>query len=528
MTKTKNNMSSIRESEKALLEQLSSRLGTFKTGVTHNGAGAANISQNPTSTKVNNSKNTTSQLLASKAVANGIAKACLEQNVNVSDENYSHQSIGVIDRLVEEYRQEYSKLSMKMCTDAFLRKKREENDEFNESDNDNDHPIVKEDNVNDDIKFSRCLDIIDEEMDIYNEKVNNLKRRREASAGLVNLSTQPTPKKKRRNLDRPRKGEESNSIDGSSSPKRRGRPKKDTPDMRLVEEITKRYAREREVLDRLPKGAFEKIVEDCKKDMNMEDFNVEMSKIKKRVTWHYMKFPKKTKPTELYTNKNRVIEEVYKRYKRARLANSGQMDADGLETIIGSVKLELGMMTQDLNEKAIMDEVQSMFRKDCGKKKKKTLSEEENKRRQILMNTVTTKYIKMKEEADADGKKSLSKGKIDDIIKESKKELGAGYEEIEVPHETIRGRMYRKNPMVMLVTGALSPDDIDVSLVNNINAILAKGVSVTRVQGLEMAKNLLKGKKLACPETGDDIAMDAKWWRDFIKRNKTKLVYSSG
>ena len=186
-------------------------------------------------------------------------------------------------------------------------------------------------------------------------------------------------------------------------------------------------------------------------------------------------------------------------------------------------------MTQDLNEKVIMAEVQSMFRKDCGKKKKKkTLSEEENKRRQILMNTVMTKYIKMKEEADADGKKSLSKGKIDDIIKESKKELGASYEEIEVPHETIRGRMYRKTPTVMLVTGALPPDDMDVTLVNNINAILAKGVSVTRVQGLEMAKKLLKGKKLACPETGDDIAMDAKWWRDFIERNKTKLVYSSG
>ena len=136
----------------------------------------------------------------------------------------------------------------------------------------------------------------------------------------------------------------------------------------------------------------------------------------------------------------------------------------------------------------------------------------------------------MKEEADADGKKSLSVGKIDDIINESKKELGAGYEEVEVPHETIRGRMYRKTPKVMLVTGSLPPDDMDmdVSLVNNINAILAKGVSVTRVQGLEMAKNLLKGKKLACPETGDDIAMDAKWWRDFIERNKTKLVYSSG
>ena len=57
---------------------------------------------------------------------------------------------------------------------------------------------------------------------------------------------------------------------------------------------------------------------------------------------------------------------------------------------------------------------------------------------------------------------------------------------------------------------------MDVSLVNSINAILAKGMNVTRVLGLEMAKILLKGKKLACPQTGDNIAIDAKWWLDFI------------
>ena len=163
------------------------------------------------------------------------------------------------------------------------------------------------------------------------------------------------------------------------------------------------------------------------------------------------------------------------------------------------------------------------------------LSEEDKRKRQQLMNEVTTRYVRRKEE----GPKKLPDGELDRIITQTKDDLGIHC--FDVPKASIRGRINRKSLTVMTL-GDYSPyDAIDEPLVATINNMLSQGISVTRAQGLEFANSLLKGKKMGDSaegfantllkgkkmgdsaeekddgkeiDDGREIMVDAKWWRN--------------
>ena len=162
--------------------------------------------------------------------------------------------------------------------------------------------------------------------------------------------------------------------------------------------------------------------------------------------------------------------------------------------------------------------------------KLKTLDAEAKRRRQRLLNEVTERYVRQKEAHPH----KLADGTLERIIEAAKADLGIT--EFEVKKDTIRGRLNR-NSFYVRTLGNHSPYDVlDAKLVETINGWLGQGLSVTRAQGLELANRLLKehqGQK----KDGDDaedkegggaeeefIALSAPWWRNFLERNRKKLV----
>jgi len=184
-----------------------------------------------------------------------------------------------------------------------------------------------------------------------------------------------------------------------------------------------------------------------------------------------------------------------------------------LDAIVEGVKLEYGM--PDVKLSTLESMIQARFKEEHPEFKSnpttnveiRTLSEEDQRKRQILMNEVTHRYVKAKE-----GQKKLPDGSLDRIITQVQDDLGIhGFQ---VPKASIRGRVNRKSLSVMTL-GEKSPYDIiDETLVSTINNMLSQGISVTRAQGLEMANTLLKGKKREKDGNGEDIFLDAKWWRN--------------
>eukprot|EP00581_Thalassiosira_minuscula_P023010 CAMPEP_0184408200 /NCGR_PEP_ID=MMETSP0738-20130409/3043_1 /TAXON_ID=385413 /ORGANISM="Thalassiosira miniscula, Strain CCMP1093" /LENGTH=108 /DNA_ID=CAMNT_0026765569 /DNA_START=15 /DNA_END=341 /DNA_ORIENTATION=- len=81
---------------------------------------------------------------------------------------------------------------------------------------------------------------------------------------------------------------------------------------------------------------------------------------------------------------------------------------------------------------------------------------------------------------------------------------------------------------------SLIPDGvIDDQLVATINHWLSQGISVTRTQGLEFANTLLKERRKEEEADGNVVdwgkggeGLTAKWWRNFLERNRHKLVCS--
>ncbi|KAL7537985.1 hypothetical protein ACHAXR_011162 [Thalassiosira sp. AJA248-18] len=512
-----------RESEIALLKQLSTSLDSY-TGKEERGSLTVAIKKKwPKPMKKlasvqDTSKTATKNFLAVKQLVRGLVKACIEENVKNKE-----KTIGVIDRLVEEYRvRGYPTLTKQMVTDGIARHmKSQENTESGK----NKHGKPAEDgddDVDDDLKLNRCIQIVDGAMDEYFERIEALKRRRETAASEPDVPDE-TPERTKK-----RKSSGDDAEASSSSPKKlgrpRGRPKKVTPETALVDEITERYVKAREERDRLPNGAFETIVEETKKEFGMEDFNVPLNHIRKRVTWKYINRPDKNSTR---TKKKDVTDEVYQRYSRAKEMNGGKLPPGTLESIVEGVKLEYGMA--DVKMSTLETKVQTRFKKENPEFKSTPegvleigkLSEDENRRRQILMNEVTTRYVRAKEE----GPKKLPDGELDRIIEQAKTDLGIL--DFDVPKASIRGRINRKSLQVMTL-GSTSPYDvIDVPLVATINNWLSQGISVTRGQGLEFANTLLKGKNMEKNPDGKEILLDAKWWRNFLERNKKKLVCSS-
>ena len=434
----------------------------------------------------------TSSLLAANTLAKALARACVQEKVSTSE--YDNKSAAVIDALVEEYRLTYPALTRQMVTDGIARhetgKTGEEDDEDYE------------------LKVGRIMGIVDDDMERYHEKVKALRKRRES--GEPELFA-PSPPKRRK--CGPRK---------SSSPKRP--MKKNTPETRFVNEVYVRYCEQREKRDRLPKGMFESIVEQVKQDLG-EDVDVPLANLRKRVTWHWINRDKSNEVVSEEKKETReFIEQIYQRYSRAKEHNGGKLPPGTLESIMASCKLEFGMADAKMNWKTIESKIRTRFTKEHpefavpGVREIGKLSDGDKRRRQILLNEITARYVRLKES----GPKKLPDGSLDDIIKETKQDLGI--HEFEVPKASIRGRINRKSLQV-LTLGDTSPHDaIDEPLVETINNMLSTGTSVTRSQGLEIANTLLQGKNLGTDADGETIFLDAKWWRAFLERNKHRIA----
>jgi len=522
---------SIRESEIALLTQIStsldSRYGAPDPARLHESRPAserrAAQSKSPKTTN----------FLMVKTVVKGIVKACVQEKLGVTERET--KSVGVIDSIVEEYRLKYPKLTKQMVMDAVARHRKSNENDASPGENKGEIDDVASDDANHEIKLGRCIEIVEEEIAAYHEKIEALKRKRELAATMP----EPEPEKKKRR--RKRKSSSAEGGDGNDdvgegdappdgepqTPKGRGRPRKNTPETALIKEITERYARERETADRLPNGAFEAIVHETKKDFGMEDFDLSLERIRKRVTWNFM-HRRDNGDGIARKQKRDVYEEVYKRYARAKKSNGRKLPKGVIKDIIDAVKLEHGVT--DVKMTPLETKVQVRFKKEnpdfvsLPPVALPKLSEEDKKRRQTLLNEITKRYVKLKEGCID---KSLADGELGRIIRQTKDDLGI--HDFDVPRETIiEGRV--EPPSAIPLGKESSYDAIDGPLVATINAWLSQGVSVTRAQGLEFANALLRGTKVAkdakTDGEGNEMLLDAKWWRAFLERNKRKLVCS--
>ncbi|KAL3770536.1 hypothetical protein ACHAW5_009564 [Stephanodiscus triporus] len=250
-----------------------------------------------------------------------------------------------------------------------------------------------------------------------------------------------------------------------------------------------------------------------------------MVKLDKRVRWRYNKH----RDREGASAQNRmIVEEIYARYVRTKMAaNGGKLQGGTFDSIIEGVRLELGMLPDPRRMRAIRNIVQARFTREhpelepANPKRLKIgeLSEEDKRRREVLVNEVTARYVRTKE---VHGKVKMADGTLARIIEECKNDLGI--HDFDVPEPSIRGRINRKSLHVQkLVKGSLQYDAIDVPLVATINSWLGEGIPITRDQGLDLANRLLRGKKMEKDDDGNDVVLDAQWWRNFLHRNKKKL-----
>ena len=91
---------------------------------------------------------------------------------------------------------------------------------------------------------------------------------------------------------------------------------------------------------------------------------------------------------------------------------------------------------------------------------------------------------------------------------------------------TICTHVHRNSLRVMTLEKECLYNAIDEPFIENINNWLSRGMSVTHVQGSELANSLLKQKRLERNNTGDEIQLDAIWWPTFMQHNKKQLICS--
>eukprot|EP00581_Thalassiosira_minuscula_P012120 CAMPEP_0183712084 /NCGR_PEP_ID=MMETSP0737-20130205/7336_1 /TAXON_ID=385413 /ORGANISM="Thalassiosira miniscula, Strain CCMP1093" /LENGTH=573 /DNA_ID=CAMNT_0025940661 /DNA_START=64 /DNA_END=1785 /DNA_ORIENTATION=- len=558
-----------RQSEIALLEKISTSLDTYigdNPGRTASLSSSSKKKKNK-GTSSDASKNAAKNFLAAKTLVRNIAKACAQEKVSANAETEDGESDVLFDSLVEEYKDKYPSLTKRMLLDGIVRynatintakessdnapkqegadseakegEDSEAKDKEGEAKGEEQEEDDDDEEDNDELKFGRIIERVDMEMEKYHERVEALKRSREKAA----LEPEPEKKKEKKTPKKRGRKRKADSADGSSgtggaSPKPKkakpSKPKKekepkDPAEVALLDDIVKRYAVERAKHERLPNGVFEEIVEDAKRENGMEDFDMPLQALDKKVRFKYNKLMKSEEGEKKPKSRHRtIVDEVYARYSRTKEANGGKLPPGTMDAIIEGVKLEYGLAEVKLS--SLKTRCQARFTKEnpefqsnppdqikIGK-----LSSEDKRRRQVLINEVTSRYVREKEAHP----KKLADGTLDRIIEQTKEDLGIT--EFDVPKASIRGRINRKSHFVQTL-GSESPyNAIDEPLVTTINSWLSQGISVTRAQGLDLANRLLKGKRLDHDSNGAEIVLDAKWWRNFLERNKRKLVCSSG
>jgi len=315
-----------RESEIALIQSLSSSLDAFnnKTG----GGGVSNTNSTGTTTNNNStakllyysphpprskqkkqsatdiSQNASKHFLSAKMLMKNIAKAVVSNDEGES----STTTTSLIDRLVEHYKPLYPALSYKLLIDEIGKLNTTVGDEGNSNDDEL-------------LQFGNIVNIVDEGMHDYQQRIDALKKSRKSAAAAA------------------AKGDDAPSIVKRGRPLTYSKDKKDTPENNLIQELVKRYGEAREVSDgRVPNGFFEAMVNATKKDMQLETLDlgsmVDLNKKIRRMYGRTMKNENVNEPSQ-----NKILEnEIYERYERAKIANGGKLPAGTLNGIIEVVK----------------------------------------------------------------------------------------------------------------------------------------------------------------------------------------------
>ena len=533
MSATNNNRS--RESEIALLEKISTSLETFISAPDQ--AQVVRYGEN-SSIRISSadaSRDAIKNVLAAKTLVRSIVKVCAKEKLKSGNDEVPD---GLVDALVEEYRGNYPSLTVEKVNEALSRYEPTETSEIDPESDDSDvesaHSNVEGGETQAAKSFTttliRTIIMIDEEMDKYYEKIEALKKTREQrqqfAAAAQGEKVAPTKKRKDSN--------ESivNSPADPQKPKTKKRAKtgprpKNTPENDLLNLIASRYATERErCTERISREMLGFIVEKAKKDMGMEGFDMPMHNISKkvrRIRLQNMANEDSDSDNEgLGTNKimkkqAALIDEIYTRYSYEKEMTGEKLPSGTLDAIVDTTKAEMGMPQFNFDK----NRIRCRFKRehphfssnrstlpDIG-----TMSEETKRKRQLLFNEITARYVHEREVHNG----KLPRGAMDLIISSAKDDLGI--HDIEVPKSTIRGRHERESPHVMTL-GKESPHNaIDEPLIQTINRRLNQGISVTRAQGLELAKSLLKEKMVNENET----ELNALWWSFFLKRNKHRL-----
>mmetsp|Transcript_19767 Transcript_19767/g.42506 ORF Transcript_19767/g.42506 Transcript_19767/m.42506 type:complete len:520 (+) Transcript_19767:86-1645(+) len=473
----------------------------------------------PAPTVVDASKDVTKNVLAAHFLKASIVRICYEEKVVVGEGDAKTLSDSFLDAIVDQYKTNYPTLTAESIKDAIARHTPSV-----------DEPVAAvgmyDEPADEQHKLGHCIAKIDGAMDAYYDKIASMKRTREYNASVVSASSPPP--KKRRMPD----GKKASTVkvEGVESVLAGVIFKKDSSEEQLLGEITRRYTIERERHGkRIPNNCLNDIVATCKKEMGMEHFDLPVDTINKRVRVRYHAIKAKEEKTSGGIaaaaadfrkegdphREFQLYEQIYARYSSEKRNHNGKLPKGLFDQIIEGAKMELGLPDCKVSRQKISLRF-ARENPEMTTKAKANESSEHKRKRQTLLNAIVKRYVN---ERERHGKK-LPDGTLNTIIEETKTELGI--HDVNVPHDTIRGRIARRSLNVMTLGGNAPYSEIDSTLVDTINRWLGQGISVTRVQGLELANSIRKGLGLG-NDGDDDIVLDSKWWRNFLERNKTKL-----
>merc|ERR1719491_228961 len=134
----------------------------------------------------------------------------------------------------------------------------------------------------------------------------------------------------------------------------------------------------------------------------MENFDIPLAKLDKKVRFKYNKMVDKNTENRPQSRHKAIIEEVYTRYARTKEANGGKLPVGTMDAIIEGVKLEYGL--SEVKMSSLKTRCQARFTKEFPELSKESLppghikiselTEEEKKRRQVLLNEIITRYVR--------------------------------------------------------------------------------------------------------------------------------------
>ena len=439
-------------------------------------------------------------VLAASAAAKAVAKACVA--VNISTVPTDDDAHSVFDELLEECRLKYTKLTKQMVLakiEALA-------------------PVTvpTDEDEDDGTKLRKSLEIVDEEMEKYDERVNSMKITR----AMENTGESGNAKKRTYPIS-------------AVKPTKRRKRKNDPDEQRLIRAITDKYAQIRLTKHYTSKAEWSKIVEDTKKEMNMEGWSLAYDLLKKRVTWYYLSHPLKKQAVRLNHRKKEdkdAIDRLYAKYCKAKEAANHDLLPDGMVEKLANEELadspdEAGTSMITVYKYRVQarfikehPELFSAIKMDEDKNK---WTKAQRERFKLLADEVAKRINELKAPPT---NMAPDKGLVDDLVESTKMEwdmmqfpLKASTTNRQKSPQSPR-REKKKTGEKKKKPKAVAPNlhdiSIDNDMINVINDRLAKGLSVTRQQGIEIAQSILVVRNITTfPK------LNQTWWKAFLARN---------